>query len=111
MADRTCQSTSEIPSDIRTRIPWTTAIYFKPTQNSKFRYLITGTIVGPSTVLTVFRGGYGMAPNPNSKKFEIFPPESLLVGGGLLSTNLNTIDEFAQLKEVWLYDLSMQVKI
>ncbi|CAG7827094.1 unnamed protein product [Allacma fusca] len=94
-----CGLTEEFNGDVRTRVPWTAAIYFRKGTKSPFQYLVTGVVLGPTTVLTVFGGIYGV-PFRGKSMYALPSPENSLVAVGLPSTDLNTRDKETQIAEV-----------
>ncbi|OXA42950.1 hypothetical protein Fcan01_22253 [Folsomia candida] len=95
-----CGLIEEIPGDTRTQIPWTAGIYLK-TVGGGFALHATGTILSPTTILTVFTSpleklAKRIKPGRNSG------PENFLVGVGLRSGNLSGhhADKHSQFAEV-----------
>ena len=87
-----------INGDIRTRAPWTAAIYsVQPNNRNELKFLSEGLIITPLIIGAHFRGVFGIPP----KTFYKIPPaEDIFIGLGLNSTNLNSRDEFSQFPKV-----------
>ncbi|CAG7722185.1 unnamed protein product [Allacma fusca] len=99
--DQNCGITEEILGDARTLSPWTVAIFARKNLRSPFRYFLTGTLGGPTTVMTTFGGSYGQPSYKNSnRKYYIASPSHFLVVAGIRSTDLNDTDEFSQMANV-----------
>ncbi|CAG7702508.1 unnamed protein product [Allacma fusca] len=99
--ENNCGITEEISEDARTLSPWTVAIFIRKNVRSPFRYFLTGTLVGTTTVMTIFGGSYGQPSyKKKSRRYHIPPPSNFLLVAGIPSTDLNDMDEFSQMAEV-----------
>jgi len=83
----------------RTKAPWTAAIFLKG--KSGFQFLLGGTILSPTVVLSVLGGAYGTLPRGAKGRYGLFKPETLRVGAGLLSGNIDHVDSNSQIAEVF----------
>jgi hypothetical protein len=93
-----CGLVDEIPGEIRTKMPWTAGIFIRSSPRHPYQFLVAGSVIGPSTVITLFGGGYG-APHSN-RKYTLPQPENILVGTGLKSTILDNNDQNSQFSQV-----------
>ena len=85
--------------DIRTHAPWTATIYTRqPANQNQLKFLSSGLLASPLHVGAYFGGIFG---TPFSKTaYKIPKAESIFIGLGLNSTDLETKDEFSQFPEV-----------
>ena len=97
-----CGTIQEKQDDLRTKIPWTAGIFARANTKQPFKYLITGTVLSPNVVLTIFAGAYG-EPSKKGGKYFISPPSNHLIAVGLRSNNLQDVDQNTQLAEVSPY--------
>jgi len=56
--------------------------------------------LSPTVILSVFGGAYGALPRGAKGRYGLFKPDSLRVGAGLLSGNIDDFDENSQIAEV-----------
>jgi len=88
-----------VEDDIRSRAPWIAQIFTRSPNDSAYKYLVTGVILGPSTVLTLLGKTYG-APSRSGGYYKIPFPKDTIVVTGLSSNDLNDSDEFTQVTQV-----------
>ncbi|CAG7831240.1 unnamed protein product [Allacma fusca] len=100
----TCGTLKVIEGDVRTISPWTAAI-FTQTQSASgkpIRKLFTnGVILGPTTVVSLVGGPFGVTlKGAKHKQYTVPPAEAFLVGAGINSTETDESDAIAQFSKV-----------
>jgi hypothetical protein len=73
-------------------------IFHQPDSNSNYTFLASGTVIGSSTILTVFTGALDKLPRKIRGKGHNHG--SIIVGVGLKSGKLEDSDAFSQISEV-----------
>ena len=96
-----CGRLLNVDGDIRTKTPWTAQILLKSKRDSSYKYLVTGTVIGPTTVLTLLGKTYG-AVSQTGWKYRIPLSKDTIVVAGLATNDLNDSDEFTQVVQVWM---------
>jgi hypothetical protein len=89
----------EVEGDLRSSAPWTAEIYVRTKRDSAYKYVVTGTIVGPGTILTLLGKAYG-APSRNGGHYKVPFSQDAVVVAGLRSNNFEDRDEFTQVAQV-----------
>ena len=89
-----CGKLRKIDGDIRTTIPWVATVFVQKSPLESYNFVATGTILSPSTVLTIFPGPYGNSTYP------FLPRESIFVIGGTNTSLPTLIDHHTQLRQV-----------
>ncbi|CAG7828608.1 unnamed protein product, partial [Allacma fusca] len=99
--EENCGLREVIPGDPRTENPWVVSIYTRKNHKSPFQYFITGGLINPTSVFTIFGGGYGQPPYTNTiKKYHIPSSSNFLVVAGLPSMDMKDADEHAQFANI-----------
>ena len=98
-----CGELEPIDDEPRTSVPWIVGIFLKSNTRSNFKFLVTGVVLGPTTVMTVAGGAYGSPSKGAKSRYSIGPLANFLIGAGLKSTNLTQRDKHSQFSEVINY--------
>src|SRR5437016_11331503 len=73
-----CGTIQENLQDPRTKVPWVAGIFARSNSKLPFRFLITGTVLSPHVVLTIFAGAYGESTKKGGK-YVISPSSNHIV--------------------------------
>jgi len=86
-------------------MPWNVGIFHRSIQDFNYTFHATGTIIGPTTILTVFTGGQDKLPKKiNGKHSSVQNFEGTIAAAGLKSGSFEDGDEYTQISEVKITD-------
>jgi hypothetical protein len=108
LTDPDCGLTTPIPGDPRTEAPWTAGIFLRQNAKKNYKFYTTGVIISPRLILSLAGGKFSAnttSSQGKSEKYSLPIPGNVVVGAGLVSTDLKQRDSNSQFMQVISYNL------